>query len=178
MARKNKEDSISSDEVLPALLRSNMLRMILTKHIELNKLADSKASMLITAASIVMAITFTASGETTDKTMIMVMLVSSIIAIVFAIFVIIPKPYNRNTKCRNLLYFRSFSDLSEDEYVTAMKEMMVDKQDMYEQYIRDIYQYGHVTLTKKYRWLTAGLVLFLVGLSMGGAILLFRFFQG
>ena len=172
MAQKS---TISPDQVLPSLLRSNMLRMILTKHIELNKSADAKASMLITAASIVVAITFTASEKQTGL-VFLIILVSSILAIVFAMLVIIPKPYVKRGKGgQNLLHFRSFRELSEDEYVEAMQEMMTDKKDMYEQYIRDIYQYGNVTLSKKYRWLTAGLTLFLAGLAIVGLLLLFQF---
>lgn len=161
------QDTIPPDQLLPALLRSNMLRMVLTKHIELNKSADTKAGMLVTAASIVVAVIFSSRGVLSGTSQL-VLMVTSLLAIVFSMVVILPKPYHRNEKTPNLLYFRSFNRMSEDEYVDAMKHMMADKNRMYEQYIRDIYRYGNVTLTRKYRWLMAGLLVFLLGLLIAG----------
>ncbi|MBL4693982.1 hypothetical protein JKY72_01280 [Candidatus Gracilibacteria bacterium] len=168
-SKKKDQIEITPEEILPSLFRSNMLRMILTKHIELNKTADTKANMLMTAASIVAAITISTGPETQNLGMNIILL-SSLIAIIFAILAIIPKPYHKGSKCKNLLYFRDFIKMSEDEYVEAMTEMMTDKMAMYEQYIRDIYQYGAVTLHKKYRLLTIGLILFLAGLVVGGGL--------
>ena len=167
---KMEKSSMPYDEILPSLMRSNMLRMILTKHIELNKAADTKANMLLTAASIVIAITI--SSEINHDTGMIIMLTSSLLAVIFAILVIIPKPYHKSGKGNNLLYFRSFREMSEEEYIICMEKMMVTKKEVYRQYIRDIYQYGAVTLTQKYRLLTIGLLLFLVGLTAGGITIL------
>lgn len=160
-------DTIPPEQLLPALLRSNMLRMVLTKHIELNKSADTKAGVLVTAASIVVAVIFSSQTELNNVSRL-VLMGTSLLAIIFSMVVILPKPYHRHEKTPNLLYFRSFNRMDEDEYVAAMKHMMADKNRMYEQYIRDIYRYGNVTLTQKYRWLMAGLIVFLVGLLIAG----------
>ena len=167
--KKSEKSTVPADEILPSLMRSNMLRMVLTKHIELNKAADMKANMLLTAASIVIAVNISSGIDHTTGTYIM--LSSSLLAVIFAIFVIIPKPYHQEDK-RNLLYFRSFRELSENEYVEAMKVMMETKKEIYEQYIRDIYHYGAITLTQKYRLLTTGLILFIIGLLAGGITIL------
>lgn len=144
-----------------------MLRMVLTKHIELNKSADTKAGMLVTAASIVVAVIFSSQSVLNNASRL-VLMGTSLLAIICSMMVILPKPYHRNEKAPNLLYFRSFNRLDEDEYVAAMKHMLADKNRMYEQYIRDIYRYGNVTLTQKYRWLMAGLLVFLLGLLLAG----------
>lgn len=167
---KIEKSTMPYDEMLPSLMRSNMLRMVLTKHIELNKAADAKANMLLTAASIVIAITIS-SGMERDTAM-MIMLGSSLLSVVFAILVIIPKPYHKSGKENNLLYFRSFREMTEEDYIAAMEEMMVTKKEIYRQYIRDIYQYGAITLTQKYRLLTVGLILFIIGLAAGGITIL------
>lgn len=164
------KSEIPYDEMLPSLMRSNLLRTVLTKHIELNKAADAKANMLLTAASIVIAITISTSAVHNTGTTIM--LGSSLLSVIFAILVIIPKPYHKGGKEHNLLYFRSFRQLSEEQYIEAMEKMMSTKKEIYRQYLRDIYQYGNVTLTQKYRLLSIGLLLFLIGLSAGGITVL------
>jgi hypothetical protein len=178
--RHQLDQDIPPEDILPMLFRSNMLRMVMTKHIELNKAADAKANMLIAAASIMVAIILTgmdtSTGITTGQ---IIIFVSAILAIVMAILVIIPKPYHTDHKHDGhnmLLYFRGFSSMTEDEYVKEMKTMMSDKNEMYEQYIRDIYHYGSTTLTQKYRLLTIGLVLFLTGIILGSASLLIGLF--
>lgn len=165
------------DEVLPSLMRSNMLRMVLTKHIELNKAADMKANMLMTAASIIIAIIVSTFQKTNNVTGLSILLISSLLAVIFAILVIIPKPYHKKSKSKHLLYFRSFNKMSEEKYIQEMTKMMEKKKNIYEQYIRDIYQYGSVTLTQKYRLLTIGLMLFLLGLTAGGAQIITGFLQ-
>lgn len=169
------ESSIPPEEILPSLFRSNMLRAILTKHIELNKAADMKANMLMTAASIVVAVVL-AGFNNTDSVMAVIILITSLVSIIFAILVVMPKPYhNEKNEKTNFLYFRSFNTLSEDQYVLEFKKMMLDKEAMYEQYMRDIYRYGNVTLSKKYKLLQLGLSSFLLGLSIGGVYFLLSF---
>lgn len=174
MDTDNHLDRIPPRQILPALLRSNMLRMILTKHIEINKMADRKANMLIAAASIVIAVVISQAQNGSRTSGILIMLVSSILAIIFALLVIIPKPQNKKNNYTNLLYYRDFRKLTEEEYVKEMKEMLLDREKMYEQYIRDIYQYGSQTLTTKYRYLTCGLIIFLIGLLVGGIKIIFN----
>jgi len=169
------ESTITPEEILPSLFRSNMLRMILTKHIELNKAADMKANMLMTAASIVVAVVIAGFGAM-DFIGSAIILLTSLIAIVFAILVVLPKPYHGDKKTKiNFMYFRSFSALSEDEYVSSFMDLMKNKEALYEQYMRDIYRYGNVTLSKKYRLLLIGLITFLSGLFLGGVYFLISF---
>lgn len=163
---------IPPEEIMPALMRSNVLRAILTKHIELNKSADTKANLLLTASSIVIAVILTNFQNYQQTAGMFVVMLTSLIAIFFSILVILPKPYHKMAKEINLFYFRSFMTLSEDQYVVEMKKMMKDNNMIYEQYMRDIYQYGAFTLNKKYRLLKFALITFLTGLTLGGVEML------
>lgn len=49
----------TEEPILPRLLASNGLRANLTKHMTLNQMADTNASMIMTAASLVLTITIT-----------------------------------------------------------------------------------------------------------------------
>ncbi len=49
----------TDEPLIPRLLASNALRANLSKHMDLNKMADSKASMILTASSLIITITLT-----------------------------------------------------------------------------------------------------------------------
>ena len=53
----------------------------------------------------------------------------------------------------NLMYYRSFLSISEDEYVKLLKNLLRDKDRIVEEYVRDIYSLGEKTLKKKYKYL-------------------------
>lgn len=165
---KDASNTIPPEEIMPALMRSNVLRAILTKHIELNRSADTKANLLLTASSIVIAVILTNFQNYQQTAGMFIVLLTSLTAIFFSILVILPKPYHKMAKDINLFYFRSFMTLSEEEYVDEMKKMMKNNNMIYEQYMRDIYQYGAFTLNKKYRLLKFALITFLTGLTLGG----------
>lgn len=52
-------EPLQEEPLIPRLLASNALRANLSKHMDLNKMADSKASMIMTAASLIITITLT-----------------------------------------------------------------------------------------------------------------------
>ena len=53
------EQPVTEEAVLPRLLASNALRANLSKHMTLNQMADHKASMIMTAASLMLTISVT-----------------------------------------------------------------------------------------------------------------------
>jgi disulfide bond formation protein DsbB len=166
---KVKNSNIKPEQILPSLFRSNMLRMVLTKHIELNKMADHKANMLMTGASIMSAVILSQLDVLSNFDLIglSILIFSAVLSVVFAILVVIPKPYNHHSKTCNLFYFRDFAHMTEEQYLEEILAVMNDKNAIYEHYVRDIYYYGSVTLSKKYRWLQWALGVFLVGILTG-----------
>ena len=53
------DQSIKEEAILPRLMASNALRANLSKHMTLNQMADQKASMIMTAASLMLTISVT-----------------------------------------------------------------------------------------------------------------------
>ena len=51
------------EPILPRLMASNALRANLTKHMTLNQMADQKASMIMTAASLMLTISATGCAQ-------------------------------------------------------------------------------------------------------------------
>ena len=156
-----KPESIQDEPLIPRLLATNALRANLSKHMDLNKMADSKASMIMTAASLVITITLTQY----DKLALLTTLLlagSGILAVVFSILAIIP-PLHASGQT-NLFYFRSFSELSEDDFKEQFIETIADREKLYDAYLHEIYYLRKHRLTRKYRLIRDGLWSLLFGL--------------
>lgn len=155
-------DNLSEQEpILPRLLASNALRANLTKHMTLNQMADSKASMIMTAASIIITITLTQYDRLNLPT-ILLLAGSGILAVIFSILAIIP-PWHA-TGSTNLFYFRSFAELSEEDFTRQFQETIADRDKLYAAYLHEIYYLGKYRLTRKYGLIRNGLWTLLLGL--------------
>ncbi|PLX87270.1 MAG: hypothetical protein C0618_07200 [Desulfuromonas sp.] len=149
------------EAILPRLLASNALRANLTKHMTLNQMADSKASMIMTAASIIITITLTQYDRLNLPT-ILLLSGSGLLAVIFSIIAIIPPLHA--TGSTNLFYFRSFSELSEEEFTAQFKTAIADREKLYAAYLHEIYYLGKHRLTRKYSLIRNGLWTLLIGL--------------
>lgn len=151
----------SEEPLIPRLLASNALRANLTKHMDLNKMADSKASMIMTAASLVITITLT-QYDRLDLVTALLLAGSGLGAVIFSILAIIPPLHA--TGSVNLFYFRSFSELSEEEFKRLFLECITDRDKLYDAYLHEIYFLGRHRLTRKYALVRNGLCTLLAGL--------------
>ncbi|WP_303722111.1 Pycsar system effector family protein [Malonomonas rubra] len=151
----------TEEPLIPRLLASNALRANLTKHMTLNKMADSKASMILTAASLVITITLTQYGKLPILTSLL-LVGASLLAVIFSIVAIIPPLHVSDHT--NLFYFRSFAELSEEEYKQRFKETIIDREKLYDAYLHEIYYLGTHRLTRKYELIRNGLWALLGGL--------------
>lgn len=161
------------EKILPRLLASNALRANLTKHMTLSQMADHKASMIMTAASLILTIAIT-QYDKLDLATFVVLMATGGIAILASIFAIIPVLHVKGVL--NLFYFRSFEQVSEEEFKDAFKEAISDKDKLYDAYIREIYFLGKHRLTHKYFWIRIGLWGLLAGLTVAAIMTSVRFF--
>ncbi len=155
-------EQLPPDEpLIPRLLASNALRANLSKHMDLNKMADSKASMIMTAASLVITITLT-QYDRLDLPTVLFLAGSGCLSVIFSILAIIPPLHAGDTI--NLFYFRSFSELSEDEFKQRFRDCITDREKLYDAYLHEIYFLGKHRLTRKYALIRNGLWTLLAGL--------------
>lgn len=154
------------EPLIPRLLASNALRANLSKHMTLNQMADSKAAMILTAASLVSTIALT-QFDTLPLLTVLILITSGILAVIFSILAILP-PLHATGKI-NYFYFRSFSELEEEEFIAGFKELITDKQRLYDAYLHELYYLGKYRLTRKYLLVRNGLWTLLFGL-LGGAL--------
>ena len=163
----------SEDPILPRLLASNALRANLAKHMTLNQMADQKASMIMTASSLILTISLT-QYDKLDIAVFMFLMLTGGLAILFSIFAIIPALHVKGVL--NLFYFRSYAQITEEEFKTAFKETIADKDRLYDAYLKEIYYLGKYRLTRKYFWIRNGLYTLLAGLTVSAILTGARFF--
>jgi pycsar effector protein len=155
------DNASAKERVLPRLLASNALRANLSKHMVLNQMADSKAGMILTAASLITTIALTQIANLPLVT-VLILAATGIAAVVFSIIAISP-PLGAKGRV-NLFYFRSFVEIEEEEFISGFKDLMRDREKLYDAYLHEIYYLGRYRLTRKYALVRNGLWTLLIGL--------------
>jgi predicted metal-dependent HD superfamily phosphohydrolase len=172
--KKSKKKEI--DPNIPTRGIETMFRVTIHNHLELSSMADSKANIMISVNSIIVSVVLSVllrrleeSPELIIPTSIL--LVVNVCTIVFAILAVRPKILSSKTppptmdleqKKPNLLFFGSFNKMPLDLYTVKMKEMMGDKDYLYENMINNIYFMG-IVLGRKYHWLRIAYNVFMYG---------------
>jgi predicted metal-dependent HD superfamily phosphohydrolase len=152
-----------------------MLRLTSSNHVELSRMADGKASILIHVNAIIISVILSvlirrieAEPHLTIPTFLF--LASSLATIVISIMATRPKISRGNfsredilNKNTNLLFFGNFYEAKVSEYQWAMNTMMRDPDYLYSTLIMDIHQLG-VVLARKYKLIRLAYTVFMIGL--------------
>jgi predicted metal-dependent HD superfamily phosphohydrolase len=152
-----------------------LFRVASDKQMQLNQLGDGKANILISINSIILSVVISFAITRIDISRqlilpILILVIVCLTTIVLAVLSTRPKishgtftPQQIISKEANLLFFGNFHNMPLAEYKSAMKEMMIDKEYLYESLIMDIYYVGKV-LARKYRFTTWAYNVFMFGL--------------
>ncbi len=171
--KKKKEKKFGSARGVETMFRSAY-----RAHLDLTSLADSKANIMISINGLILSIILAAIAPKIDTNTwlvvpTVVMLVSCVVAIVFAVLAARPrgKPERDLTlqeaiaKDVNLLYFGNSSQLSEDDFVAGLSNMVQDPDNLYRNMMRDIYGMASV-LARKFALLRTSYTVFMFGISI------------
>ena len=162
-----------------------MYRTAFRNHITLSKIADGKANMMISINTIILSIVITVSGASLSSfgdefaenpeflVPIISLLLSSLIAVTFAVFSARPnvteyrvkKDKLIKSKEASLLYFGNFLKLEKKEFVEYMATMKLDQNALYDDLAKDLYDLGQV-MHRKYLLLTISYNTFVGGLAL------------
>ena len=147
--------------------RVQLLRTVQQHHVQLSSMADQKASFLIAASLVVLTIIFGRTGTDNLSLTLIVLAAFTLASSFFAVLAVLPRchPAGGRAQKFNLLFFGSFSQLSEREFSSALMETLANDRAALEAAVHDIYQLGSVLYLKKYRYLGWSYRLFLVGLA-------------
>lgn len=154
-----------------------MFRITLNNHTKLSQIADSKANILLSVNAIIISIALSTLIPKLDAPRNAHLVIPSFVMIMFSVACIIlaimstrPKvssgTFTRKEieeKKVNLLFFGNFYKMPLEEYLWAMKEMMNDRQYLYDTMIKDLYYLG-IVLNRKYKLLRLTYTVFTVGI--------------
>ena len=152
-----------------------MLGSVQSHHVQLSAMADLKASIVITAASIVLSVAVGFSVEDVRPSLLVLsgfMAVALVMAVLAALPKVRPKHHigKELPKGFNLLFFGHFSSLSLERYLEEMTPLLNDNAKLAEARVKDIYEMGVYLEKDKYRFLRYAFVVFVAGLLTAGVV--------
>jgi hypothetical protein len=144
----------------------HLLRTSMSIQYQLSQMADQKANMVLAATFVIFTITVSQIRSGAPIAPLMILAASAFMAALLAILAVLPSVNTppKATGPANVLFFGSFTQLSEDEFVKMVSTIAIDQQATYETIAHDIYQNGRVLAFKKYRYLGYAYRILLAGL--------------
>ena len=158
----------------------NILRVNHGNQMRLNLMADAKANIMITVASVVFSIAIANLDNELIRWPLLTFAFGCFFALLFAIFAIIPKTdypkdgagdIDRKSPLFNPLFFGHFAHIPIEEYKEDYAETLMTDDSVYDAMAGDIYGQGKVLALRKYKFLKWAYMCFLLG--MISAIIVF-----
>ena len=143
---------------------AHLIRTAQMIHVQLSAMADQKASILMAATFVIFTITIGQAQGAAVPLPLLILGSSAFFSAVCAVLAVLPATRYRWPGELNLLFFGSFTDIPEEDYVERLTARLKDDDAMYRTVARDIYQNGTVLARKKYRLLGIAYRIFLAGL--------------
>lgn len=176
--KKEKEKSDRSVDTL--------FRVTLNNHTRLSDIADSKANILLSVNAIIISVCLSVLVPKLDAPknshLILpsfILLLSSVLTIIFAILSTKPNVTKTTFSAQdivnrkvNLLFFGNFQQMQFDDYHNAMKDLIKDRDYIYDSMVKDLYYLGKV-LDRKYKLLSITYKIFMAGIII--SVLSFAF---
>lgn len=153
----------------------HLLRTAQQIQYQLSQMADQKANMLMGATFVIFTITvgqLKAGGHA--PVALMILGAAAFLSALLAVMAVLPstKVPPRADGPANMLFFGSFTQVPEDEFVQFVLDTVTDSDAVYAAFAHDIYQNGRVLARKKYRLLG-----YAYRVMLGGLILSFVAFM-
>jgi hypothetical protein len=145
---------------------------------DLTGLADNKANMMISINGIIISIIIASVAPKLDANPWLlipttVFLLGNLVSIVYAIMAARPRVStvpitleDLQTSKGNILFFGDFANLPPDDFVEGMRDLLEERDVLYETMIRNIYGLGSV-LRKKFALLQIAYTAFMAALVLG-----------
>lgn len=142
----------------------HLIRTTQQMQLQLSAMADQKASILMGATFVVFTISINQASKGNLDPALLVLGASAFLSAVLAILAVIPAVSPKPGQPLNMLFFGSFTQLGEHEYVDRLTAGLDVGDRIIRTMAHDIYQNGAVLRFKKYRYLRMAYTMFLSGL--------------
>ena len=145
-----------------------LFRLVSKNQYTLNTMIDRKSNILISINALILSIILGTVYSQLDNDPhliypVVMMLLTNIISIAFAIFATRPELKHGEEKTNNLLFYGNFNDMEEDEYVAEMTGLMYQGDELYKTIAKDTFHLGK-TIDKKFKLLRKSFHVFLGGI--------------
>ncbi|KFF08133.1 Pycsar system effector family protein [Chryseobacterium luteum] len=168
---KDPKDSKSDRSV------DTLFRVTLNNHTRLSDIADSKANILLSVNAIIISVCLSVLVPKLDTPKnahliipSFVLLISSVLTIIFAILSTKPNVTKTHFTAQdiadrkvNLLFFGNFHQMLFNDFHDAMKDLIKDRDYIYDSMVKDLYFLGKV-LDRKYKLLSITYKIFMAGI--------------
>ena len=169
----------ASSAEMPRTFPPNSVHAVRTAqqiHVALSQMADQKANMLLAATFLVFTIALGQASDSAEPLPLLVLGVGAFFSAVLSILAVMPATRFRTGGRLNVLFFGSFEQLSEDEFLERVMKELKSEEGFLTIMLRDLYQNGVVLARKKYRLLGYAYRTFLVGLCLSFLAFILGFF--
>ena len=151
----------------------HLLRTAQQVQYQLSQMADQKANMVLAATFVIFTVSISQIQNVARPLPLLILGGAAFAAAFLAILAVLPsvKSPPRPDGPANLLFFGSFTQVPEEEFIERLFAVLGDSKTVYEAFARDIYQNGKVLAFKKYLYLGYAYRILLAGLV--GSLLAF-----
>ena len=156
---------------------SDMFRTSYRTHIELSAIADNKSNIMISINGIIISIILASISPKIDSNPWLlvpttILLITCMCSLVYAILAARPRVGSEKVTLddvrsnrSNILFFGNFFNMTKEDYVTGLEELMADSERLYDTMARDLYGLGTV-LSEKFKLLRIAYNIFMIGLVL------------
>ena len=151
----------------------HLLRTTMQAQYQLSQMADQKANMVLAASFVIFSVSISLGTKGAHPLPLLVLGGAAFFAACLAVLAVLPsvKVPPRPDGPANILFFGSYTQLSEDEFVDRLMNIALNPRVTFEAFAHEIYQNGRVLAFKKYRFLSYAYRILLAGLI--GALIAF-----
>lgn len=179
--KKPKPSSLGTSRGIETMFRTSY-----RVHMDLSSLADTKANIMISINGLIISITLASVAPRIALNPALlwptsILVIGCLLALVYAVLAARPRVSSKPLTLEdlrenraNILFFGNFVNMSEDDFVEGMKDLMLDTNHLYTNMVRDLYGLGQV-LKRKFEMLRVSYNIFMVALVVGVALFIWAF---
>ena len=176
--KKKKKSPVEGNQLGSSRGIETMFRTSYRVNMDLSALADTKANIMISINGIIMSIIIASISPKIDSNSWLliptaVLLIGCLVSMVYAVLAARPRVSSKlitledlRKNNANILFFGNFGNMTEENFIAGMVELMQSTDRLYYNMIRDIYGVGKV-LVRKYALVRVAYNVFMAGLIMG-----------
>ena len=147
-----------------------LFRLLSKNQYTMNTMIDTKSNILISINALILSLILGTVMSQLDKDAhliypIIMMLITNLASITFAVFATRPELIHGNEQTKNLMFYGNFRNMNENEYVENISNLIYQGDELYKTIAKDTYHLGKV-MDKKFRLLRISFNVFLIGIFL------------